>query len=225
MNRRESLKAIGIGSLSASLVIDACKPASTEKVKPVADLEKAGADRLPVEAERDRRLQSETFFTPHEMATLTVLADIIIPADEHSGSASDAKVPDFIEFIVKDKPEHQTPMRGGLRWLDMQSLRRYEKSFVDASKAQQLELVDAIAFPETAKPDMKPGVAFFDSMRSLTATGFFTSKMGVEDLGYAGNKPNKWEGVPEDIVKQYGLQDVRFDSRVALVPYKVSGVS
>ena len=65
------------------------------------------------------------------MATITILGDIIIPKDEVSGSASDAKVPDFIEFIVKDMPEHQTPMRGGLRWLDMQCLNRYEKAFKD----------------------------------------------------------------------------------------------
>ena len=74
------------------------------------------------EVDRNERLRAEKFFTPHEMATITVLGDIIIPKDEISGSASDAKVPDFIEFIVKDMPDHQLPMRGGLRWLDLQML-------------------------------------------------------------------------------------------------------
>jgi gluconate 2-dehydrogenase gamma chain len=210
MNRRESLKAIGISTLSATLLLDACKTKATEDKKAAVIDKEAGADRQAVEVERDKKIKSETFFTPHEMATITVLGDIIIPKDDRSGSASDAKVPDFIEFIVKDKPEHQTPMRGGLRWLDMQCLKQYERSFVDCTKQQQIEIVDAIAYPAKAKPEMKQGVAFFDRMRGLTATGFFTSKMGVEDLGYVGNRPNKWEGVPADIIKQYGLDNVTF---------------
>jgi len=213
MNRRESLKAISISTISAGLLLDACKPKPSEEGKATVVDKAAGADRQAIEAERDKRLNSETFFTPHEMATITVLGDIIIPKDERSGSASDAGVPAFIEFIVKDKPEQQTPMRGGLRWLDMQCLRLYDKSFVDCSAAQQMEMVNEIAYPAKAKPAMKQGVAFFDRMRGLTATGFFTSKMGIEDLGYVGNRPNKWEGVPEDIIKQYGLENVKFASK------------
>ena len=214
MNRRESLKAIGISTLSATLLLDACKTKAIEDNKAAVIDKEAGADRQAVEVERDKKIKSETFFTPHEMATITVLGDIIIPRDDRSGNASDAKVPDFIEFIVKDKPEHQTPMRGGLRWLDMQCLKRYDRSFVDCTKQQQTEIVDAIAYPAKAKPGMKQGVAFFDRMRGLTATGFFTSKIGVEDLGYVGNRPNKWEGVPADIIKQYGLEDVAFKTSI-----------
>ena len=209
MNRRESLKAIGVSTLSAALLLDACKPKEQETKAAIIDKE-ATADRQPVEVERDIKLESEIFFTPHEMATITVLGDIIIPKDDRSGSASDAKVPEFIEFIVKDKPEHQTPMRGGLRWLDMQCLKRYNNSFKDCTKQQQLEMVDEIAYPAKAKPGMKQGVAFFDRIRGLVATGFFTSKMGIEDLGYVGNRPNKWEGVPADVIKQYGLENVTF---------------
>src|SRR6202023_4363486 len=110
----------------------------------------------------EKEVVATTFFTPDEMKTITILADIIIPKDEVSGSASDAKVPDFIELIVKDMPKHQTPMRGGLRWLDMQCLRRYEKPFRDCSQSQQLEMVDAIAWPKKAKPEMAQGVAFFN---------------------------------------------------------------
>ena len=115
MNRRESLKAIGISTLSAGLLLDACKPKSKEEEKAGVVNKEASADRQPIEAERDKKLNAEKFFTAHEMATITVLGDIIIPKDDHSGSASDAKVPEFIEFIVKDKPEHQTAMRGGIR--------------------------------------------------------------------------------------------------------------
>jgi hypothetical protein len=210
MNRRESLKAIGIGTLSAGVLLGACdtKPKDTSNVEgPAKDGE---SDRLPAEIERDKKLKAETFFTPHEMATITVLSDIIIPKDDRSGSASDAKVPEFIEFMVKDKPENQVPMRGGLRWLDMQSLKRYNNPFKDCTSAQQIEIVDEIAYPAKAKPEMKQGVAFFDRMRSLTASGFFTSKIGIEDLGYVGNRPYKWEGVPAEVLKQYGLENVGF---------------
>jgi hypothetical protein len=117
-------------------------------------------------------------------------------------------VPDFIEFIVKDMPRHQVPMRGGLRWLDLQCLQRYNKTFVDASGLQQIEIVSAIAYPKKAKPEMHQGVSFFNRMRDLTATGFFTTKMGIEDLGYVGNVPNKWTGVPADVLKQYGMENV-----------------
>ncbi len=130
------------------------------------------------------------------MATITLLADIIIPKDEISGSASEAKVPEFIEFIVKDMPSNQVPMRGGLRWLDMQCLKRYEKTFKDCSSQQQLELVDLIAYPEKAKKskELTQGVAFFTLMRNLTATGFYTSAIGVKDIGYAGNQPHSGMG-------------------------------
>ena len=117
--------------------------------------------RMAEEAAKYKEVTSTTFFTPQEMATITILGDIIIPKDEISGSASDAKVPDFIEFIVKDMPEHQIPMRGGLRWLDMQCLKRYEKSFTECDSQQQMEMVDEIAYPKKAKPEMKPGCNIF----------------------------------------------------------------
>jgi hypothetical protein len=157
------------------------------------------------EVEHYKEVTSTTFFTPDEMATIAVLADIIIPKDDVSGSATDAKVPEFIEFIVKDKPEHQVPMRGGLRWLDLQCLNRYQNAFKDCNQQQQIEMVDEIAYPKKAKPEMKQGVAFFNLMRNLTATGFYTTEMGGKDVGYMGNQPNQWNGVPADVLKQYNL--------------------
>lgn len=208
MNRRESLKALGIGTLSAGVLLDACKTKAKDEA--VVANTAGNDDRFPGEAKRDKDLKSEEYFNPHEMATITVLADIIIPKDDRSGSASDAKVPDFIEFIVKDKAEHQLPMRGGLKWLDMHCLNRYNNPFKDCNSKQQIELVDEIAYPDKAKPEMQPGVTFFKRMRSLTASGFFTSKIGIEDIGYMGNSPNRWEGVPADIIKHYGLENVKF---------------
>ncbi|HEX5154851.1 MAG TPA: gluconate 2-dehydrogenase subunit 3 family protein [Parafilimonas sp.] len=212
MNRRESLKALGITGLSATVLVEACKDKTNSKEAATSGpaTNDANADRLPNEVERDNALVKNKFFTTEELATITVLADIIIPKDEKSGSASDAGVPAFIDFIVQDMPDHQVPMRGGLRWLDITCLKRHEKSFIDCSKEQQLQLVDEIAYPTLAKPDMQQGVTFFNRMRSLTASGFFSSKIGMEDVGYVGNRPNKWEGVPADDIKKYGLEDVKF---------------
>lgn len=203
MKRRDSIRAILVGTVASSLLVDACKTAdekATTAATPASTI-----DRTKVEAEIEAKLMAETYFTKHEMATIAVLSDIIIPKDDVSGSATEAGVPDFIEFIVKDMPQHQTPMRGGLRWLDLESTRRFEKAFIDCDSKQQIAIVDDIAYPEKAKPEMKQGVAFFNLMRNLTATGFYTSQIGVTDLGYAGNTPNQWNGVPDDVLKQYGL--------------------
>ncbi len=207
MDRRKSLKVLALGSVSTGLLLDACKTEDKKVVaKKVINKEDDKHNGLmKEEVAYLKEVNSTTFFTPHEMQTITILGDIIIPKDEVSGSASDAKVPDFIEFIVKDKPEHQIPMRGGLRWLDMQCLTRYKNPFTECTSKQQMEMVDEIAWPKKAKPEMKPGVKFFNLMRNLTATGFYTTEIGVKDVGYIGNKPNQWNGVPEDVLKQYNL--------------------
>jgi gluconate 2-dehydrogenase gamma chain len=208
MDRRDSIKALVIGSVSAGALLEACKePVEKNKSGDAAVASKADAndDRMAEEIPYNKSLQDEKFFTAQEFGTITLLADIIIPKDEVSGSASDAKVADFIEFIVKDMPQHQTPMRGGLRWLDLQCLNRYGKPFKDCSQQQQIEMVDNIAYPKKAKPEFKQGVSFFNLMRNLTVTGFYTTKIGYDDVGFVGNRPNQWNGVPSDVLKQYNM--------------------
>lgn len=216
MDRRESLKALVIGSLSSGVILSACEPKTGEKAKVGAGVFKTYG-RTPDEVQRDETLTKETFFTAAEMKTITALADIIIPKDEHSGSASDAKVPEFIEFIVKDMPAYQVPMRGGLRWLDVHCLKTYNKTFTDLSSKEQLAVVDQIAYPGKAAPEVTQGVSFFNTMRNLTATGFFTSEMGLKDLDYQGNKPNVWDGVPDDVLKKYNLS---YDERTLAISIK-----
>jgi hypothetical protein len=206
MDRRKSLKALALGTLGGVAILDGCKPGDAKKEatnKSVAD--GFTLDRQPEELERYEKVVSETFFTEPEMAVITILADIIIPKDEVSGSASEAKVPEFIEFIVKDMPEHQTPMRGGLRWLEIYTFKKFNKSFKDCSPEQRISIVDEIAYPKKAKKEVAQGVAFFNKMRDLTVTGFYTTQMGGEDLGYVGNRPNQWNGVPDDVLKQYNI--------------------
>jgi gluconate 2-dehydrogenase gamma chain len=224
MDRRDSLKALIVGGISTSVLLDACKQPAKEAAENKDNAKIPDQpDRMEEEKLADKKISDQPkFFTANEMATITILGDIIIPKDAVSGSASDAKVPDFIEFIVKDMPEHQVPMRGGLRWLDMQCLKRFNKAFKDCSHTQQMEMVDEIAWPKKAKPGMHQGVAFFNLMRNLTATGFYTSEIGVKDVGYMGNTPNQWNGVPDDVLKQYNMtytekelkECVSFDKKV-----------
>jgi Gluconate 2-dehydrogenase subunit 3 len=217
MDRRKLIKLITTGTIAVPAVIAGCK--DEEKKTETSAEPQFNLDRTKEEIAYEKSLlASGKFFTDHEMATITVLADIIIPKDDVSGSASDAKVPEFIDFIVQDMPQHQTPMRGGLRWLDMACFKRYNKSFVDCTQKEKIEMVDDIAYPEIqydekgnqikkgkVQPDMGQGVSFFTLMRNLTATGFYTSQIGVKDIGYIGNAPNNWNGVPDDVLKQYGL--------------------
>jgi hypothetical protein len=204
MDRRKSIKTLLIGAAGTGVLVEACKSTDKKEVMASADVA-LNADRMQEEKDYLSKLQAgATFFTAHEMKVITLLGDIIIPKDAVSGSASEAKVPEFIEFIVKDMPEHQTPIRGGLRWLDMQCFRQFNQSFTDITDQQRLTMVDQIAYPEKAAPDMKFGVSFFNKMRDLVTTGFYTSEMGVKDLGYMGNVPNQWNGVPDDVLKQYG---------------------
>lgn len=211
MDRRKSLKALVAGAVTTGVVLEACKTdIKTDNTKALPNekaVESKGNDfdRMAEEQAHYKDVTKDDFFTKAEMATIAVLADIIIPKDEVSGSATDAKVPDFIEFIVKDFPEHQTPMRGGLRWLDLQCLNRYEKIFADCDDKQRIAMVDEIAYPAKAKPGMAQGVSFFNLMRNLTASGFYTTEIGVKDIGYMGNTPNQWNGVPTDVLKQYNL--------------------
>ncbi|HEY4107843.1 gluconate 2-dehydrogenase subunit 3 family protein [Puia sp.] len=223
MDRRKSIKALIVGTVSTGVLVEACNT-EEKKAPEQTPADKNGPattiNRMKEEMEHEKDVLAKTFFTPDELATITILGDIIIPKDEVSGSASDAGVPAFVEYIVKEKPEHQTPMRGGLRWLDLQCLNRYGKAFKDCEHPQQMEMVDAIAFPKKAKPEMAQGVSFFNLMRNLTATGFYTSEMGVKDVGYIGNVPNQWNGVPEDVLKQHGLAYTEKELRECYDPTK-----
>lgn len=206
-----------VGTAGAGVLLQSCETKEQPTEAPAA--KEFTIDRTADELAYERSLQKEKFFDEHEMKTIAVLSDIIIPKDEVSGSATDARVPEFIEFIVKDMPRHQVPMRGGIRWLDLQCMRRFNADFVSCTAEQQIAIVDEIAFPEQAKPEMAQGVAFFNLMRDLTATGFFTSEIGLKDLGYAGNRPNQWDGVPEDVLQQYGLS---YDERTLQISPKFS---
>src|SRR5215212_7872711 len=82
------------------------------------------------------------FFNAHEYATVALLVDLIIPRDERSGSATEAGVPEFMDFIMIDNPGRQTAMRGGLAWIDRECISRYDKTFVACSPEERTKLLD-----------------------------------------------------------------------------------
>ena len=200
MDRRKSIKAMILGTVSTAVLVEACKSSATTVAEVNMD------DRMQEEKDYLVKVKGQpNFFTEHEMATITLLSDIIIPKDAVSGSATDAKVPEFIEFIVKDMPDHQVPMRGGLKWLDLHSYKKHAKAFTECSGKEQIGIVDEIAYPQKAAPELAQGVSFFNKIRDLVTTGFYTAEIGVKDLGYMGNVPNMWAGVPDEVLKQHGL--------------------
>ena len=200
MDRRKSIKAMILGTVSTAVLVEACKNSATTVAEVNMD------DRMQEEKDYLVKVKAQpNFFTEHEMATITILSDIIIPKDAVSGSATDAKVPEFIEFIVKDMPDHQVPMRGGLKWLDLHSYKKHAKAFTECSGKEQIAIVDEIAYPKKAAPELAQGVSFFNKMRDLVTTGFYTAEIGVKDLGYMGNVPNMWAGVPDDVLKHHGF--------------------
>ncbi|MEQ9104784.1 MAG: gluconate 2-dehydrogenase subunit 3 family protein [Rhodothermales bacterium] len=198
LTRRESMKLMALAGLATT--IPGCMPSDVDRAaERVAEASRQLplADRVP------------TVLTAHEYRTVEVLVDYIIPADDRSGSATDAGVPAFIDFILEDTDDVETPFRGGLSWLDYQCTRRYGGVFVDASPDDQVDMLNAIAWPENVEPGMEPGVRFFTMLRDLTASGFWSSRMGVEDLGYTGNRPQaSWDGCPPEAMAHLGLGHV-----------------
>lgn len=145
-------------------------------------------------------------YTPHEWATVRMLVDTIIPKDAKSGSATDAGVPEFMDTMLDLEPGMRVAHRGGLAWLDYQSNSRFKKNFIDATDAQRKQLLDDIAFPRRARAELAAGAAWFTSFRDFTVTGFFSSEMGVADLGYMGNTAvAEWTGCPAENYTRLGV--------------------
>jgi hypothetical protein len=152
-------------------------------------------------------LLSETFFTEEEKKKLSILVDIIMPADSESPSATELKVPDFIEFMMKDQPGMQTPMRGGLMWLDFEADELFGKKFNDLTKEEVIQIVDLVAWPEKATEAYSGGVRWFNMLRNLTCSGYFSTEAGWKYMGYLGNQPNVWDGVPQNVLDKHGLSN------------------
>ena len=195
MNRRDVLKVLSLAPLAASIGV---APTQLERVaRKMEALEGGVTTAAPV------------FFTLHEWATVRLLVDYIIPRDERSGSATDAKVPEFLDFLLADSETtaaNRTAMHGGLAWLDNECQHRFSKTFVGTTDAQRRQVLDDIAWPKKAAPEMHYGAMFFSRFRDLTASGFFSSQMGWQDVQYKGNVAlPAWNGCPPEALKKLGV--------------------
>lgn len=199
MDRRELLKTLSLGTLGASFAITGC----TTKPKEVSEEHPFWKHVT----EEDLEKWESRFFTDHEFETVRQLANMIIPADERSGNAEEAGVPQFIDFTMLDRPDNQTPMRGGLKWLDTQCQKQFDHVFIECSEDQKKEMLDQIAYPDEAEPHMQQGVTFFNQFRDLVAAGFWSSKMGIEDIGYMGNQPFDWQGCSDEALDHLGIKN------------------
>ena len=197
MTRREAL-----GLLALAAVAAACDgaPGTRDSTSATA----AGAH--PKQGQPGFPGAEARFFTAHEMATVRVLVDLIIPKDERSGSATDAGVPEFMDFMLNERENARAGMRGGLAWLDRECSRRFARTFVACDAAQRTAVLDDVAWPERARPEMSHGVSWFSSFRDMTASGFWSSRMGVDDLQYLGNRPHAWDGCPPPALAKLGVR-------------------
>lgn len=196
MDRRTAVKAIASAASAPFLFAFGCTS---------SDVEDARLARQAVLAAG--RPYVPEFFEDHEWRTVRILADIVIPADDRSGSATDAYVPEFIDIIMTDRGGGAANrMREGLAWLDRETDARFGRPFIECSDPQRREVLDDIAWPDRALPEHREGVQFFNGFRDLTAAGFFSSPIGLDDLEYTGNRfVTEWNGCPEPALVKLGV--------------------
>jgi gluconate 2-dehydrogenase gamma chain len=199
ISRREALLSLGAVSMATFLELT---PAQVERA-----LE--GMTALAEAPEKEQQQFAPKFFTASEWRTVRVLVDYIIPRDSRSGSATDAKVPEFMDWLLADSEASESSkvaMRGGLGWLNQESRKRFGRVFALATDAQRRQILDDIAWPAKAPASLSQGVAFFNRMRDFTASGFFSSAIGWKDLQYVGNVSNPgWNGCPPAAMRKLGV--------------------
>jgi gluconate 2-dehydrogenase gamma chain len=154
------------------------------------------------------------FFTPDEWQVVRILVDLILPEDARSGSATAAGVPEYMDFMALDRPSMQPQFRDGLKWLDDESKRRFNAGFGALDEAQRTAILDDIAWPARASEAMRDGVRFFNFFRDQTSSGFWSSRMGVEDLQYMGNTYTaSWNGCPPAALEKLGVSYEEWERR------------
>jgi gluconate 2-dehydrogenase gamma chain len=194
LSRRHALALFGAAPAAAALVWTDVEARQAHEHAVAAQAAKPAAPFKP------------KFFTAHEYATVGLLVDLIIPRDERSGSATDAGVPAFMDFMMIDQPRRQIAMRGGLAMIDRLAVDRCGKRFVSATDRERRLLLDEIAYTSNPDRGLSQAIAFFSSFRDLTASGFWSTKIGVADLQYQGNVfVSEWTGCPDAALKKLGL--------------------
>ena len=205
MNRRDSLKSLVFGSIGVGVLLEGCV-SGVDSETVANSLKKFNYGRTPEEKEYDKLLFSKKCFTNNQMKLISEISNLILPPNEF-GSINDAEVPELIEFMAKDIPSYEAPLKDGLASLNQHSNKKFKKVFVDCDENQQKSILDLMAYPDPnlSSSEQTDDIKWFTLFRNLTMTGYYTSKVGIKELGYKGNTPNVWDGVPQDVLDQYGL--------------------
>jgi gluconate 2-dehydrogenase gamma chain len=155
------------------------------------------------------------FFSSPEWKLVRVLVDDIIPKDARSGSATDARVPEFMDFILSERNDAgQRAMRTGLAWLDQEAQKRFGKAYADCAQSDRNRILDDIAWPARATDAYRANATWFNSVRDLTAAGFFSSRVGYRDLGYTGGLAQpRWVGAPPEVLRRLGVSYSDWDRK------------
>jgi hypothetical protein len=189
ISRRDVLKTLALGAAGGS-VLQVIPLEAAELAHQMVHKEKAAAPAGKYVPK---------YFDAKQYETLTSLCDTIIPKDEKSGGAVEAGAPEFIDLLTSENEKFQLALGGGLMWLDHYCGDHYGSAYLDCAPEQRKEIVDLIAYRKNAKanPELHQGVAFFAHLRDMTCDGFYTSKIGIEDLQYIGNVTrSEWPGCP-----------------------------
>jgi gluconate 2-dehydrogenase gamma chain len=212
LSRREALLALGTAPLAG--LLDWSAPGLARARRLVDSLAGARPGAGPGAA-----AYTPKFFSAHEWHTVRVLADLVIPRDERSGSATDAKAPEFVDFMLAESDTSERTriaMHGGLAWLDTEMRRRFGHDFLTASAPERTALLDDIAYPARARPEFHAGSAWFDQFRDRIGGAFFSSAIGWQDLRYLGNVFNPgWNGCPPPALDKLGVSYAEFDASLA----------
>jgi gluconate 2-dehydrogenase gamma chain len=178
ISRRDILRTLAVGAAGSVLQIIPAEAA--EYVHQMVHKEKSAGPA---------GVYTPKYFSATQYATLIFLCDTILPKDEKSGGAVEAGAPEFIDLLTSENENYQSKLGGGLFWLDNFCTDRYGTVFMQCRPEQKKEVLDLIAFRKNAKQDhaLSQGVSFFAFLRRLTCDGFYTSKIGIADLGYIGN--------------------------------------
>lgn len=206
IDRREALKLLALLPIAAAWELT---PPQLERALPLLDASGPDPEGQPG--------YEPKFFTASEWQTVRMLADYIIPRDERSGSATDAGVPEYIDFLLSDKDasdSFRVAMRGGLGWIDFECQRRFRTTFVRSSDQQRRAVLDDIAWPARARPELSHGAAFFSRLRDLVGAGFFSSRVGWQDARYVGNQFHNWTGCPPEAMAKLGVSHDLMKTRV-----------
>ncbi len=177
VSRRDVLKSLTMGTVGSALGVIPLEAAEYAHALVAAEKRSGAGGYKP------------KFFSPHQYKSLRMLCETIVPADGESGGAIEAGAPEFIDLLTSENPEYQLKLGGGLMWLDSRCADRYGDVYANCKTEQQKEMLDLIAYREHAEKDssVAQGVEFFSFLRNLTADGFFTSKIGIQYLGFVGN--------------------------------------